>query len=225
MVDLATHISVDCLLREQIRLSPGNWHSHVQLSDRDLHTQRGVLLHDCNLIIQTWRSSHRVMSLQTHAINLDTRLLQHLHNPHRAISLAARPLDIVVIVVQLRVRVDLGRYLERELDVILAKDIVEDALAPGAILLEGFVYDIPCVALALVMFCHSGDVVDNNVRELLRGPLGLLDPRSELAVPDEGVAAEEFALLLGEIGGDVALCEIEDASLGFGEEPLAEIRR
>lgn len=39
-------------------------------------------------------------------------------------------------------------------------------------------------------------------------------------MPDEGVAAEEFALACGEVGGDIAFGEVEDASFGFSEEPL-----
>jgi hypothetical protein len=72
------------------------------------------------------------------------------------------------------------------------------------------------------VFRYGRDVVDNDLRELLGGPFGGLDPWGQLTVPDEGVAAEKLALLLGEVGGDVALCEVEDAALGFREKPLVE---
>jgi hypothetical protein len=37
------------------------------------------------------------------------------------------------------------------------------------------------------------------------------------------VAAEELSLGGGEAGGDVAFCKVEDASFGFGEEPLPNL--
>lgn len=39
-------------------------------------------------------------------------------------------------------------------------------------------------------------------------------------MPNEGVASEDLTLPSGEVGGNVALGEVEDTSLGFGEEPL-----
>lgn len=51
-------------------------------------------------------------------------------------------------------------------------------------------------------------------------PFDRVDPRRELAVPDEGVAAEGEVVFSGEVGYDVTLGEVEDALFGFGEEPL-----
>lgn len=64
-------------------------------------------------------------------------------------------------------------------------------------------------------------MVDDNSAELVLSPVGLgLNPGGELRVPDEGVAAEIFAVLLREGGNNVALGIVEDALLWFGEEPL-----
>lgn len=44
-----------------------------------------------------------------------------------------------------------------------------------------------------------------------------LDPRCELAVPNEGVASEDQTSLLGYGGDNLALGEVENALLRLGE--------
>lgn len=69
------------------------------------------------------------------------------------------------------------------------------------------------------------DVLRYGGRQGLWGPLLLLDPGGQLRVPDEGVAAEDLALLSCEVRRNVALGEVEDSLLGFGEEPLWTCQR
>jgi hypothetical protein len=65
-----------------------------------------------------------------------------------------------------------------------------------------------------------GDVVDDDGLELLGGPGAGLDPRGELAVPDEGVAAQVLAVLARQRRDDLALGVVEAAAGGLDEGPL-----
>ena len=215
-----THVAVDVGLPLEARLVGGQLDPHVQLGERDLHARGGVLLHDGDLVVEARRAAGDEVALHADAVDGDALVLEHLDDPHGAVGLGAGRLEVVVVVVQLRVRVDLVRRPEGELDEVLAQRVVEDRLAVRAVLVQGLVDHVPRVALALVVAGHLGDVVDDDLAQLLGRPLRLLDPRRQLAVPDERVAAEELAVLLGEARDDVALGEVELAMRRLGEEPL-----
>ncbi len=134
-------------------------------------------------------------------------------------------LDAVVVVVKLGVRIDTCCRLEGQLDVFLAEDFVEDGFPVRAILVERLVDDIPGVAPALPMTGNVLDVTNDGFPQLWRRPVGRLDPRGKLAVPDERVAAEDLVLLLGQGCDDLALGVVEDARGRLREEPLHPIGR
>ena len=214
------YVGVVFLLLGEVLVGVGHGDAHVELREGDLDASLGVGLDGSNLLIQGGGLGSREMGLHSHAVDADALILEHLDKPDHTVDLGSGPLNVVVVVVQLGVGVDLGGQAEGQLDVLVAEDLVEDGLTPGAVLVEGLVDDVPGVALALPV---PGDVLDvrgDGGGQVLGGPGGLLDPGGELGVPDQGVAAEDLALLAGEVGGDVALCVVEEALLRFGEEPL-----
>lgn len=122
---------------------------------------------------------------------------------------------------------------------------VEDAVAPLAVVIDDLVDNVPVVALALVVADDILNVrLDNAlellVREATVGDWGQpvssrpqhtsgsnidvgLTPSRKLAVPGQGVAAEELAVLSGNAGNDVALLEVELAAVGLGGIPLLPV--
>lgn len=216
----ATYGHVVSLLPLEVGLVGREDDTDVQLSQSNLDASLAVRVNHGNVIIDARGLAGRGVRLHADAIDLDALVLQHLDDLDRGLALGADALQVVVVVVQLGLRVDLGGGAEGQLDVLLAEGAVEDGLAVGAVLLEGLIDDVPGVAAALPVPGDVGDVVDDDVRQLGLGPVAGLDPGSELRVPDEGVAAEDLVLLLGDGGDDLTLGPVEDALLGLGEEPL-----
>lgn len=70
------------------------------------------------------------MSLHADTINLNAILLKHPDKVNSGAALSTRPLEVVIVIVQLSIRVGLGRLAEGKLDVLLAENLVEDGLAP-----------------------------------------------------------------------------------------------
>lgn len=211
---------ISLLLPLQVGLVDGKLDPDVQLSQRHLDAELGVAADDLNLLVQSRRAVGNQVSLHADAVDPDAVGLEHLDDTPGCLALGADALQVVVVVVELRVRVDLGRRAERQLDVVFTEHLVKHRLAPCAVVLERLVDDVPGVAAALPMARNVCNVADNYLLELLGCPLGSFDPGGQLAVPDEGVAAEELAVLLGDGGDDLALGVVEDAGLGLGEEPL-----
>lgn len=162
-----------------------------------------------------------VVGLEADAVDLDAGVLQHLDDADGGLALGRRALERVVVVVELDVGLDGGGRLEGDLDVLLAKHVVEDGLAVRAVILERLVHHVPRVALAPVVLHDLGHVLHDDRLELLGRPLRLLDPRRQLAVPHERVAPLQDLLLLRDRRHNVALGEVEHAPLGLDEQPLS----
>lgn len=118
------------------------------------------------------------MRLQPDPVDLDPVLLQHSDNSEGCLSLLARTLNVVVIIVELHaVGLDPSRRAEGKLDVLLAENLVEERLAVRAILVERLIDYIPCVAWAPVVLHDLGDVLDDGRTQRLWYPGGALNPR------------------------------------------------
>lgn len=127
--------------------------------------------------------------------------------------------EVVVVDVELGVRVGGTGGLEGNADVVLTKNLHEDVLAEGAVLVEGLVDNVPGVDLALEVGHDLGDVVLHDVG---KGGLivDVLDPLGKLGVPDKGVATDEVAVLAGEVDEVVTTGEVEVALAALGSIPL-----
>ena len=79
------------------------------------------------------------------------------------------------------------------------------------------------VALADVMGHDVGDVGLDDLLQGLTVPRAIGHPAGELGVPDEGVAAEELAVLAGNVGHDVAVGVVEVAARGLERIPLLSV--
>lgn len=76
------------------------------------------------------------MALEADALNLNAVRLHEINDAAGAGSLVAVVLQVVVIVVELSLRVYLGRVGKGDRDVGFTNRVVEDRLAVGAILIE-----------------------------------------------------------------------------------------
>jgi hypothetical protein len=196
----------------------------VQFGKSNLNAQLGKAANGVNVLVESRGRLGNEMGLETNTVDSDPVLLEETDNALGTLGLGAGRLKVVVIVVQLGLGVGLGSGLEGQGEVFLAENLVEDGLAVGAVLVEGLVHDVPGVALALPGIDHMGDVGDDDLADLVLGPVLFgFNPRGKLGVPDKSVASEVHAGLAGLGGDDVALGEVEDASFGFGEEPLLSL--
>jgi hypothetical protein len=89
--------------------------------------------------------------------------------------LVAQALDIVVVVVELGGRVSCCSGLERDLDVVGPEDVQKGVVAEGAVVIQGFVHDVPGVALAGPVLRFCGYVVDECGSEVLFRPGVVVD--------------------------------------------------
>ena len=130
-------------------------------------------------------------------------LQQPLHHPQEGRALPGIVLQIVVVDEQHRVRVRLGRHLEGPADVAVlseARGPVTVAQAV-AVLRHGLIDHVPAGHPAPVA---AHDLAD--VAVVLGGEAGLvqaLEIGPPLRVPDQGVAEEAHAVLVGEVGDGV----------------------
>lgn len=192
----------------------------VKLGLSDLDTGSDEVIQILDLVLARGRGANDQMCLCTNTVNLDVLLLETTDKLLHSLGLIAARLEVVVVDVELRVGVNLGGGLEGELKVVLADDVVEDGLAEGAIIVEGLVHNVPGVALALPLGEDLGDVVNHHGGESLLSPVTELDPFGELAVPDEGVAAEKLVVLLGQVSYNFSVGEVEDILLWLNVHPL-----
>jgi len=97
--------------------------------------------------------------LQANAINLDASGFERLDEVESGRGLGAGVFYVIVIVVELHGRVCSRGGLKGDEDVFGADGIVEYVCAVGAVVIEGFVYNIPSVAFAFVVRDFIGNVV------------------------------------------------------------------
>lgn len=69
-------------------------------------------------------------------------------------------------------RISLGRCFEGDLDVVGAEDVQEGIIAVGTVVVEGFVEDVPSVALPFPVLGFLGYVIDESLGEGFFGPGG-----------------------------------------------------
>ncbi len=99
------------------------------------------------------------MCLQADAVDLDAPGFERLDEVLGSGGFGAGIFDVVVVVVQLYGRVGGGCGLEGDGDVLRADGVVEDVSTVGAVIVEGFVYNVPSIAFASVVGNFIGDVV------------------------------------------------------------------
>lgn len=162
----------------------GERKADIKLGLRNLDAGSHEVLEVLDLRLARGGGADDQMGLRADTINLDLLLLEAADEFLDGSGLVAASLEVVVVDVKLRRRVNLGGSLEGEREVVLADDVVEDGLAEGTVVVEGLVYDIPGVALALPLGEDLGNVVDHHGGESLLGPVAELNPFGKLAVPD-----------------------------------------
>lgn len=115
---------------------------------------------------------------------------------------------------------------EGEEEILGANGVVPDAGFPGTsgVVAEGLVDDVPRVTTVAKVGDEVGDVVDEDGAEGLvgLGGGGVGDPGGKLAVPDEIVAADEFAGGLGEVEEGIGGRVVEDALEWLGGFELSK---
>ena len=218
-----THVLVGLTLPGQVGRVGGRLQADVELGQGNLNAEIGEALDGVNVLVEGGVALGDEVGLEADAVNADALLLEHADDALGGGGLGAGRLKVVVVDVELGMGVDLGGRLEGELDVLLAEHLVEDRLAVGAVLVQHLVDDVPGVALAAPVAGDLGDVVDNDLAHLGLGPVALLDPLGQLAVPDERVAAQVHAVLAGLGRHDVALGVVPDALRGADKRPLWEL--
>lgn len=146
------------LLRQASRRRRQARETHIDLRVRHLDAKRskGIDLGQQRRL--AGRRPHNEMPLQTDAVNLGAVRLDLLDEGHGVGGLGARVLDVVVVIVQLGGRVGSGGGGKGYRDVVEAHGVVEDVGAVAARVVEGFVDDVPGVALPLVVADFAGDV-------------------------------------------------------------------
>lgn len=132
--------------------------AHIDLGIRNLNTKRSKRVDLRQQRRFTRRRPDDEVALQTHTVNLGPVGLHLLDERYGVGGLGAGVLDVVVIVVQLGARVGSGGRREGQGDVVEAHGVVEDVGAVAARVVEGFIDDVPGVALALVVADFAGDV-------------------------------------------------------------------
>lgn len=125
---------VGLLLLEQ-RRRRRELHADVELGEGDLHTRGGETL-EVGLQARGQLADDEV-ALEADAVERDVLRLERLDEVEHRGGLRARPLDVVVVDVELRVGVGGPRSVERDLDVGRAERVVEDIRTPGAVVVEG----------------------------------------------------------------------------------------
>ena len=128
------HCLVVLLLLRQERIRRRKRHADIELSDCDLQSQSGELLHDGR---QPGRNrADDEVALEADTVNWHTVGDELLHEVEHRGDVRARVLDVVVVDVQLRGRVGGARSLEGDRDVARAERVVEDVGTPGSVNVE-----------------------------------------------------------------------------------------
>src|SRR5829696_8376809 len=136
------------------------------------------------------------------------------------IALRVDPLDVVVVVEEDRLRVGLVGPAERVGDVAGADGAQPDRVSQRAVVVEGLVDDVPGPDPAAEVAGDGEDVLAQDAAQLLPGPGALGQPRRQLAVPDQDVAAHLLPVLPSEGHQLLGLGEVEAAAFGLDGIPL-----
>jgi hypothetical protein len=99
------------------------------------------------------------MPLQANAVDFGTSGLERLDEVERGGGFGAGVFDVVVVVVGLYGGVGGGCGLVGNGDVFRADGVVEDVGTIGAVVVEGFIYDILGITFAFAVGHFIGDVV------------------------------------------------------------------
>src|SRR5690606_16473272 len=142
------------------------------------------------------------------------------HQVVEAVALSVDAFDVVVVDVQLGVGGDLVRLAERVGDVVATHAAVPDRVAERTVLVERFVDHVPGVDVTPVASGHHLDVVLHDGPELAAGEAAVVQPGRQLAVPDQGVAAHNLVVGLGEVDDVVGLAPVVLAPLRLQRLPL-----
>jgi len=97
--------------------------------------------------------------LQVDAVDFDTSGLEKLDEVERGGGFGDGVFDVLVVVVEPYGGVGGGYGLICNGDVFGADGVVEDVGTTGAVVVEGFIYDIPDITFAFVLSNFIGDVV------------------------------------------------------------------
>ena len=158
------------------------------------------------------------MSLRADTVNRDA-----LRNPLINVSNHAGGdlcivgnVEVIVVDVELGVGVSSAGGAERNADKVLTEDAAEDTITETTVLGEDLVDDIPLQDLALVVGDDGGDVVLDDLGQGV-AVIDLGHPVGQLAVPEEGVATHELAVLEGEVDDLVGVGEVERTAARCGD--------
>lgn len=105
------------------------------------------------------------MTLKADAVDLGAILFDKFDDVLCAGGFGARRLNVIIVVVEFRGGVGGRGGCEGNGDVGGADGSVEDVLAVGAVFVEGFIHNIPVIALAFVVGHFVRDVVLHDIDE------------------------------------------------------------
>ena len=143
------------------------------------------------------------------------------------IGLGVDAVDVVVVEEQQRLRIRLMRPAEAVGDDLGAELAEPDVpLEPQLrIVVEDLVDHIPLLHPAGVAAHHGGDVVFQDLAQLLGAVIALREPGRVLVVPHQGVAAHHLAVRLGEVHDRVRVLEGVDVRRRAQVVPLHLVLR
>src|SRR5690606_35229578 len=172
-------------------------HADVQLGDGHVQAEVSEPL---DVLLERGRHlADDQVGLDTDTVDRHTVAEQVDHQVVEAVALSVDAFDVVVVDVQLGVGVDLVRLAERVGDVVATHAAVPDRVAERTVLVERFVDHVPGVDVTPVASGHHLDVVLHDGPELAAGEAAVVQPGRQLAVPDQGVAAHNLVVGLGEV--------------------------
>src|SRR5690606_30872225 len=179
----------------------GQGDAHVQFGDGHLQAQVHEALHVlCHV---GGNLADDEVALQADPVQRHALVQQVAGEAVQGVALRVEALDVVVVDVELRVGVGGVGGAQGLRDVVGADLAVEDRVPQAAVLVERFVDHVPTGDVPGVAADGGGDVAAHLVQQFTGGEVGVLHPVGELVVPDEGVAVDLLAVLLGE--GDHAV--------------------
>ena len=208
------------LLRRR-RLPLGHIHAHVELGDGCLQPEVGEPLEVVGEVIGE-PVAQRQVPLGGEAVDRDA-VGEEVHDERVVgVALGVDAIDVVVVEEQQRLRIGLVRPTEAVGDDLRAQ--LTDPDVPGGaqlgVVIEDLIDDVPLLHAARVATGHREDVVPQDLAQLLRGVVALLDPFGVLAVPHQGVSAHHLAVGLGEVRDRVGVGEVVGVRRGAQVVPL-----
>lgn len=172
------------------------------------------------------------MALETDTVDASAVGLDELDDAGRTLGLVGAVLQVVVVIEETCIRVGGLGVLEGDGDISLANSLQEDIVTVGAVLVEGcsmrvslsapqvnernesreqltLIDHIPLVTDTLVSPYHRVNVGLDDLKQCGVVETTAGDPGRQLAVPDQRVAANRLAVLLGERHHGVGAVERE----------------